>query len=240
MHNFRIIEFHVWGSHTPVVPIFSYFRRRTQSAMEQEQKKPQNNILLKVPVRIEYSVIEKYLQEKLVGENIKSQDEDGDVTNYAEILGVSIEKSTIEEYDFVLHVEFKTLTSFFRNKRSSFLFYVSIGFDEQEQEIEITDYKLEGTGKNWFVNKSLQAVANTFMYEKLKKKMNFDFDPHIDKQLEEVNSKLAHRLEVTEGVLLSGHLNTFRVTGIIPGKSHIIININVEGSALVDINEINF
>ncbi len=208
--------------------------------MEKGKKTPRNNVLLKVPVRIGYEVLQKYLQKKLVGEKIKTEDKAGDVTNYAEILGASVEKSRDENYDLVLNVKFKTLTSLFKNKESSFLFYTAIGFDENEQEIEITDYKLEGTGKNWFINKSLQALANTFMYEKLKKKMNFDFDPLIYRQLEQVNSKLANRLQVADGVLLSGHLNTFRIGGITPAQSHLIINVMVEGSAVVDILEMNF
>ncbi|WP_424493188.1 DUF4403 family protein [Salinimicrobium sp. GXAS 041] len=208
--------------------------------MEKGKKSPQNNVLLKVPVRIRYEVLQKYLQEKLVGEKIKTADKAGDVTNYAEILGASLGRSQDENYDLVLNVEFKTLTSLFKNKKSSFLVYLIIGFDRKEQAIEIIDYKLEGTGKNWFINKSLQALANTFLYEKLKKKMNFDFDPLISKQLEQVNNKLANRLQVADAVLLSGHLNTFRIDEILPAQSHLIINVMVEGSAVVEISEMSF
>lgn len=208
--------------------------------MEKGKKSPQNNILLKVPVRLSYDVLQKYLKKKFAGEKIQTQDKDGDVTTYAEIIGLSVELSPNEDFDLALHVEFKTLTSLFRNRKSSFVFYAAIGFDEKEQEIEINNYKLEGTGKNWFINTSLQAVANTFMYEKLKKKMNFDFDPLIEEQLGKVNSKLAERLAVSQGVVLSGYLNSFRITGIIPGQSHLIVNVMVEGSAVVDITEVNF
>lgn len=207
--------------------------------MDKVKNTPENNIFLNVPVRIGYNVVEVYLQKKLIGENIKVEEEDGGVTNYAEILGVSIGKSMEEDFDIALNLKFRTLTSFFKNKTGSLLLHVSIEFDERQQGVHIHDFKLRGTGKNWFLNKTLQAVANTFFHEKLKRKMNFDFGPPVKEQLVKINQKLENRLEPVQGLFVSGKLNKFRITEIIPGQSHFLVHVVVEANALVDINEIN-
>lgn len=208
--------------------------------MEKIKKMPQDNVFMLVPVRIGYNVIESFLQKKLIGKNIKAEDTPGEVTNYAEILGLSIEKSAEEDFDITLNLDFKTLTSFFSNKKGSVKLHAAIGFDEKNQEVKILDYKLQGTGKNWFLNKSLQAVANRFMYNKLKSKMNFELGPPVKEQLEKINLKLENRLEASKGFFASGKLRTFRVTEIIAGERQFLIHVNIEGNALVDIEEINF
>lgn len=192
-----------------------------------------------MPVRIGYYVLENYIQEKFTGENIKVENDNGEATNYAEILGVSVQRSWEEDYDLALHLEFRTLTSFFKNRKGSIVLHVAISFDDEEQEITVQDYKLQGTGKSWLMNKSLQALANKFLYEKLRKKMSFDLGPQISEQLKKTNQKLETRLEATGGIFLSGEINRFRITDIIPGESHILVLVSIVANAVLDIEKIN-
>ena len=90
------------------------------------------------------------------------------------------------------------------------------------------------------MNKSLQAVANRFMYDKLKSKLNFELGPPVKEQLEKINLKLENRVEASKGIFASGKLSTFRVAEIIAGERQFLIHVNIEGNALVDIKEINF
>ena len=119
------------------------------------------------------------------------------------------------------------------------MIHVALTFDDTEQEIAVTNYKLQVETNNWLLNKSLQSLANSFLYNKLKKKMRYDFKPMIKKQLETANVKLHNQLEASEGVLLSGRLNNFRILDIIPGKERLVVIISLEGNAVVDLREIS-
>lgn len=208
--------------------------------MEKISKRSQDNIFIHVPVRIGHRVLENFIQKKFTGEKIKDENEEGEGTTYAEILNVSLEKSKEEDFDLAIFLEIKTLTSFFRNKTTSLILHTSLEFDEKQQEIKITDYKLKGTGKNWFVNKTLQTVANRFMYNKLKSKMNVAFGPQMKMQQEKLNQKLLDRLEASSGIFISGRLNRLKIAEVISGHSYFLVYVDIEGSTAVDVEELNF
>jgi hypothetical protein len=193
---------------------------------------------IRLPINIDYVVVETYLRRKLIGESISSESEDGKGSAYAEILDLSLEKSQDEGYDLALELKFKTLTTLFRNKEGKILLHVSLDFDEEEQLVSVTNFKLEGNTQNWLFNRSLETIANTFMHGKIKNKMKFNFRPEIEKQLRSLNEKLEHRLEVAEGIFLFGRLNSFRIYEIIPQASRFLILVNFEGNTLLDIKKI--
>lgn len=200
----------------------------------------QDNIILKLPLKIDYRVLEDYLQKKLVGENISTTNKQGEEKNYLKILDVSLQKSEKEAFDLALDIKFRNLTSFFRNKEGGILLHIALDFNESLQEISVKDHDLEGETNNWFVNKSLQAMANTFLYGKMKEKMKLNFRPHIEKQLMAINKKLENQMEAIDGVAVSGNLNDFKVSEIIPGNSFFLIAVELDGYAFLDIKKIDF
>lgn len=200
----------------------------------------QDNIVLKLPIKMDFVVLEEYLQNKLIGEKISSTNKKEEEVNYLEILDVSLQKSLKESFDFALSIQFKNLTSIFRNKKGGVLLHLSLDFNESLQEITVKDHVLEGETKNWLMNKSLQALANTFLYGKMKEKMKFNFRPLIEKQLVALNKKLETPMEAAEGVEVSGNLNDFRVREIIPGNSFFLISVELDAYAFLDIKKIDF
>lgn len=200
----------------------------------------QENIVFKLPVKINYTVLEEFLQKKMIGEYISSANKKGEEKNYLEILDVRLQKSEKEGFDLALNIQFRNLTSFFRNKEGGILLHISLNYDEYLQEITVKDHALEGETNNWFMNKSLQALANTFMYGRMKEKMKFNFRPHIEKQLIAINKKLENNLEATEGIFISGNLNDFKVREIVPGNSFFLIAVEIDGYAFLDIKKIDF
>lgn len=208
--------------------------------MEQNINSAKNNINVELPVRIGYQVLEIYLQKKFTGEKISTEKEEGGKTSYAEILGISLQRSLREDYDLTLNLEFRTLTSFFRNRTGRVIIDISLGFDGNDQEIYVQDYNLKGTGGGWLLNKSLEALANTFLRKKLKKKMSFGLKPQIEKQLNKLNNGLENDLKAAAGVFLSGRLREFKIAGIVAGQSHILLIVAIEGNTVVEIKEINF
>jgi len=222
---------------TPAV-LELYFLSKTNIGMEKAEDLSQGLNLIRLPIRIAYTVIGAYLQKKMIGETISSEAEDGKVSTYAEILDLSLEKSQDEAYDLALELKFKTLTTFFRNKEGKILLHLSLDFDKDEQLVSVNNFKLEGNTKNWLFNRSLETIINTFMHGKIKNKMKFDFRPEIEKHLGSMNKKLNDRLEVAEGIFLFGRLNTFKISEIIPQASGFLILVNLEVNTLLDIKKI--
>lgn len=199
-----------------------------------------DNIVFKLPVKIDYAVLEDFLQKKMIGENIGSTNKEGEENNYLEILDVSLQRSEKEDFDLALYIKFRNLTAFFKNKKGAFLLHISLEYNEPLQEITVKDHALEGETNNWLMDKSIQAMANTFFYGKMQEKMKFNFRPHIEKQLIAVNKKLENRLEAADGILISGNLNDFRVREVIPGNNFFLIAVEIDGYAFLDIKKIDF
>lgn len=206
--------------------------------MENAEDPSQGLNFIRLPINIDYTVVETYLRKKMIGELISSEDKDGMGSAYAEILDLSLEKSQDEGYDLALELKFKTLTTFFRNKEGKVILHVTLDFDMEEQLVSVHNFKLEGNTKNWFFNKSLETMVNTFMHGKLKNKMKFDFRPEIEKHRRSMNEKLDNRLEITAGIFLSGSLKTFKIDEIIPMETHFLVLVNFEGNTSVDIKEL--
>lgn len=206
--------------------------------MENAEDPSQGLNFIRLPINIDYTVVVTYLRKKMIGELISSEDKDGMGSAYAEILDLSLEKSMDEGYDLALELKFKTLTTFFRNKEGKVILHVTLDFDMEEQLMSVHNFKLEGNTKNWFFNRSLEAMVNTFMQRKLKNKMKFDFRPEIEKHRRSMNEKLDNRLEIAEGIFLSGRLKTFKIDEIIPKETHFLVLVNFEGNTSLDIKEL--
>lgn len=201
---------------------------------------PKENVILNLPVKINYKVLEGYLRNELVGEVIRDDDSTKETTDYAEILALSLRKSNKDNFDLALHVRLKTLTSFFKNKIIRLSFHAAVQFENEMQQVSVKDYTLEGENRSWLMNQFIQVLANTFMYSSLKKKMKFNFKPLIEKQLSEINDKLNHHYEVYDGISLSGKLHNLKVTEIIPGEDHLLVSVSVSAHTVVNVKEIIF
>lgn len=195
---------------------------------------------LRLPVKIEYKVIETYLREKLTGEYISKTDKDGNVSNYAEIHAIALEKSHKEGYDIAVQVKFKTLTTLFKNKEGVLELYAALELDKTEQQLRVLDFKLNGTSKNWLFNNAIESIANTIMHDRIKNKMKFDLRSEIEKKLPVINAKMEDPMEVSNGVYISGNLRSFLVENIQFEEDHMLIFVDFEGGIGLDIKKLNF
>lgn len=202
------------------------------------EKHLRDNIDIRLPVKIKFHVLEELLRERMVGENIQVEKENGDITKYAKILDVSLGKSLEEDYDITVEVHFTTLTSLFKNTKGSLLFHANLDFRELEQTVRVGDYKIKGTGSSWFMNKTLETVANSLMYNKLRSKMSMDFRPHLEPELEKLNQKLENNWEAAGGIFLSGSLKQASICNIIIGNSELLVLVHIQGGTGVEITQI--
>src|SRR5690606_31958765 len=204
------------------------------------ERSSENNVIITLPVNLAYSAIENYLKENYTGEIIKDEKENGKVTSYAEILDMALEASPEEDYDIAVDVTFRNLTSIFRNKTGRILLHLSLYFNEPEQEISVSKFKLEGNSGSWLMDNAMEAMANTFLHKRIKTKMLFNFRPIIEKQLEDLNRKLDEPYEVNQGMNLYGNLKSFRIHRLVPKIRHFYLLLNIEADAVMDIDKLSF
>lgn len=198
------------------------------------------NVTLKLPIRINYKVLEGFLREELVGEVLREESKNGDGAEYALIQAVSLRKSWKENFDLSLILRVKTLTSFFKNHVVRMTFHAALEFNRVDQEVFVHDYELEGENRGWLMNKFIQLVANTFMYSSLKKRMRFNMKPILDKKIAELNQKFSEEAEVFKGIGLKGQIKHFQISDIIPGEAHLLVMVEGAATTLINVQEINF
>lgn len=196
------------------------------------------NINITMPVIIGYPILDKYLREKLVGEIISKENSEGKKSNYAQILDVSIEKSELEEFDLKVNLNLQTLTSLFKNKQVKIFFHAALQLDRELQHISLKDYEVDGKTNNWFADQLLETVVNRWMYDKLKKKMNFNLMPHIEEKVGSLNEKLENKLEAKEGVHLIGSLDKLEVSNLKAGEHELWISVTVSGTGIVELEKL--
>lgn len=196
------------------------------------------NINITIPVIIGYPVLDKYLREKLIGEIISKENSDGKKSNYAQILDVSMQKSEMEDFDLRLNITLQTLTSLFKNKQVKIFFHAALELDRNLQNISLKDFEVDGKTKNWFADQLLETVVNKWMYDKLKKKMNFNLMPHIEEKLGSLNEKLENKLEAKEGVHLIGSLNKLEISNLKAGENELWISVTVLGTGIVELEKL--
>ncbi|MCM8569319.1 DUF4403 family protein [Gramella jeungdoensis] len=206
--------------------------------MNDSDKISEANFNVSIPVKIGYPVLDNYLREKLVGEIISKENEDGEKSNYAQILDISISKSELEDFDLCLHVNLQTLTSLFKNKQVELLFHASLELNREFQKISLKDYEVDSKTGNWIANQLLEAVINKWMYAKLKEKMNFNFMPHIEEQMDALNEKLENKLEAKEGIHLIGSLDDLEISRFKAGENDLWISLNISANGVVEIEKI--
>ncbi|AVR44373.1 hypothetical protein C7S20_03375 [Christiangramia fulva] len=200
----------------------------------------ENNIKIILPVKIGYPVLEKYLREKLMGEIIQKKKGNGEMRNFAQILELSLYKSSLANYDVALELELQTLTSLWKNRPVKLVFHAKLEFDRNVQQISISDYKMTAKSNSKIADFLLHGILNTWFYEKLKKRMNFDFLPEIASQLEKLNEKLLNQIETVEGVHLSGSLQSIEIEEITALEDHLHISLDILGDTSVEIKKIKF
>ena len=208
--------------------------------MQDDEQFPAKLINLTLPVGIEYSAINELLREKLIGEIISKSNDETKGSNYAQILNVSIYKSHLENFDLCLELDLQTLTSIFKNRQVKIFFHAGVELDSAEQQVFLSDYKIDGKTNSWLADQFLETVVNKWMYGKLKKKMNYNFFPHLQEQMTSINDKLENQLEAKEGVYISGALEELQVMEINAMQNGIYVLLNLEGEGAIQLKKLKF
>lgn len=197
------------------------------------------NVVLHLPVKIDYEVLEAYLQKKLSGKILSKGKANGETSDHARIKKINLQRSNLEDFDLAVPLRLQLLTTFFRNKEIEMVVHLSLHFREDQQEIRISRYKLEGENKGWFTNKLVETFVNNFMYSTLKEKMKFDLRPLISERLQKINLELSAGKEITDGVNLTGKVNELSIQEVIPGQRTLLVSVKVLGNNVLNIRKID-
>lgn len=202
---------------------------------------PENNynVVLRLPVKIDYRVLQTYLQKKLLGKIISKGKSNGETLDRAKIQGITLQRSPLEDFDLAVHVQLRLLTTFLKGKVIKIMAHLSLGFSEVEQQVLIRRYKVDSEDNGWFTDKLVETLINNFMYSTLKEKMKFDIRPVVADKLEQLNQKLTGGLEVTDGVKITGKVKEFRVEEIIPGQRTLLVAVSILGNNVLNIQSID-
>ncbi|WP_324720079.1 DUF4403 family protein [Salinimicrobium sp. HB62] len=197
------------------------------------------NVVLRLPVKVDYQVLQVYLQKKLLGKIISKGKANGETLDRARIQGISLERSTLDDFDLAVHVQLKLLTTFFKNKVIKLVAHLSLAFNEADQQVHIRRYKLDSENNGWITDKLVESIVNNFMYSKLKEKMKFDIRPVVIEKLDKLNHRLTGGMEVADGISITGKLKEFRVEEIIPGQRTLLVAVSILGNNVLNIKKID-
>ena len=197
------------------------------------------NVVLNLPVKISYKVLETYLQKKFLGKILSKGKANGSTSDTARIQKIKLERSPLEDFDLAVHLQLKMLTTFFKNREIKMAVHLSLALKENQQEILVPRYKLEGENNGWLVNTAVETLINNFLYSKLKEKMKFDIRPLVMDKLKGINEKLGKGVEVADGINITGKVNEFRIRELIPGQKTLLVAVHVLGNNVLNIQKID-
>ncbi len=208
--------------------------------MEKYEAIPNEKVNIDLPVKIDYKVLDDFLQKKFQGKILSKGKANGETSDTARIQKISLRRSQKEDFDLVLHLRLQMLTLLLKNREFEVEMHLAIGFDPISQQVAIKKYELDGENSGWLTNTLIETLGNTLLYGILKNKMKFDLRPLIEKQLGNLNTKLSTGMEIKEGVLLSGRLTSFKIKDVVPGHDHLLVAVSLMGRNVLNIKNISF
>lgn len=206
--------------------------------MTEKAKDTNDNITAKLPLVISYRALEDTLKEKLIGEPIEKDKENGKTVKYAEILDVSLGKSKAIDFDIEIRFTLKSLMLFFKNSTFDIQVDASLILDQRNQFVRVENFEINSKGLNKITDSILESVVNRFMYQKLKNKLQLDLVPKLEQQLKSINEELANRIQAKEGIHISGKMENLRLVDIKAKKDYLWILISLNGWGVIEIDTI--
>jgi hypothetical protein len=199
-----------------------------------------SNVQVDLPVKIDYPVLDLYLQKKFKGKVLSKAKANGETADHARVQHIAVAKSKWEDFDLEVHLRLQLLTTFFRDKEIDVVVHLALAFDRRIQELTIENYELDGGSNSWVVNQLLETLINRFLYKKLKEKMKVDLQPVLDAQIGKLNKMLSDGTEVKQGIFLSGSVKNFQVTEIVAGQKCLLVSLHLTSTNVVNVKELDF
>lgn len=196
------------------------------------------DISITLPLRISFETAAAFLKEKFVGTNISKTDTQGKVINYFKILDLNLAQSSIQTYNLELNLKLQTLTFLFYKKDLDVIVQAQLNLDVGSQKLYVESYKINSQGNHWIATSILKSVLNTFIYKKLIKTLSVDLKPLLAERIEDINLKLASKLETSKGIAVLGKVEDFSIGHFEIKNNKIWVLINSSGWCVIDIEDL--
>ena len=198
-----------------------------------------DRIKIGLPVKIHLRAVENLLQKKMKGEFISKASKDGTETRYAEILALTLENSIKKDYELALGMKVRVLMPPLKNRIMDLLVFAALEFEKENQVLKVSHYKVQGLGNSWLLNNSLELMANTLLHGLLKKTMNLELQPVVQREIKKLNTKLKNNIELHSGIFLQGSINDFVVREIVINGNYLLISVVLSGSAVAHLDNLD-
>lgn len=196
------------------------------------------DISMTLPLRISFETIAAFLKKKFVGTNINKTDARGKIANYFKILDLNLAESSAPPYNLELRMTLQTLTLLFHKKTLQVTVQAQLRLDVATQKLYVEAYKTNSQGDHWMANSILKSVLNTFIYKKIINTLSVDLRPLLMEKLDDLNAKLASKLDTTKGISILGNVEYFTISHFEIKKNQIWVLVNTHGWCIITIEDL--
>jgi len=196
----------------------------------------QEGFLIQLPAKIKLHALEKVIQDKLTGYEIK-KGEGEDAKDFAEINSISLAPGK-EGFDLSLPMEIVAKTLLFTNKIIKSTIHLKFEYQPELDELSLKNYEFDGEDNGWITNNFLEVLINLLLKKKILNKSEILLKPKIEEFVEGINVKLQNIMEVKHGVLLFGEIKDFKIMNLYFKEGDLILILKTTGVLAAEINEI--
>ncbi|WP_027125457.1 DUF4403 family protein [Gelidibacter mesophilus] len=196
------------------------------------------SISITLPVRIDFTAIEKLVRKKFNGTTISKNDAKGKASNYFNILEIYLSESQSVPYNLALTIKLQTLTLLFHKKDIEVSVLADLRLDVGTQKLYVKAYKINSSGESWITNTVLKSVLNTFVYNKLINILSVDLMPILKEKIDGINAKLASQIKATKNISIMGNIEDFNISHFNIKKDVIWVLIYTQGWGVISIEDL--
>ncbi|HAJ81372.1 MAG: hypothetical protein CMP12_20695 [Zunongwangia sp.] len=194
----------------------------------------QKGLILNIPVKLPYAVLEKVIEEKL-------QEDDGEengMAEYAEVKFAWLEKNPEVDYDITLGLRLKAKTFLFKNKELELKIHLKFNFDPVTNQFSLEDYEAVGENQNRIMNKIVQVILNKFLQKKVLQKSRQNLSEKLKQELDKINTKLRENDQPAEGLLVEAQLDQLNISHFEFAPQELYIYLSLTGEAVMEVTKI--
>ncbi|ADF51110.1 hypothetical protein ZPR_0760 [Zunongwangia profunda SM-A87] len=194
----------------------------------------QKGLILNIPVKLPYAVLEKVIEEKL-------QEDDGEengMAEYAEVKFAWLEKNPEVDYDITLGLRLKAKTFLFKNKELELKIHLKFNFDPVTNQFSLEDYEAVGENQNRIMNKIVQVILNKFLQKKVLQKSRQNLSEKLKQELDKINTKLRENDQPAEGLLVDAQLDQLNISHFEFAPQEVYIYLSLTGEAAMEVTKI--
>ena len=194
----------------------------------------QKGLILNIPVKLPYAVLEKVIEEKL-------QEDDGEengMAEYAEVKFAWLEKNPEVDYDITLGLRLKAKTFLFKNKELELKIHLKFNFDPVTNQFSLEDYEAVGENQKRITNKIVQVILNKFLQKKVLQKSRQNLSEKLKQELDKINTKLRENDQPAEGLLVEAQLDQLNIYHFEFAPQELYIYLSLTGEAVMEVTKI--